>query len=62
LWENKPKIELYRKDHKDYMLCSDDELLAVVTDDQLPMEVNQPIFGFTEIVKIADFLEKKFLS
>jgi len=44
------------------MLCSDDELLAVVTDDQLPMEVNQPIFGFTEIVKIADFLEKKFLS
>ncbi|MDK2822924.1 MAG: molybdopterin-guanine dinucleotide biosynthesis adapter protein [Clostridia bacterium] len=61
--ENKPKIELYRKDNaKDYILCNEDELIAFVTDDIPPKEIAKPIFGFEEISKIADFLEEIFIK
>ena len=61
--ENKPKLELYRKDNeKNYILCNEDELAALITDDEPPVEINKPIFGFQDINRIADFLEENFIK
>ncbi len=59
---DKPKIEIYRKENRDYLLCSQEDLLAVVTDDEPPIEISKPVFGFEEISEIADFLEERFLK
>ncbi|MGI6227238.1 MAG: molybdopterin-guanine dinucleotide biosynthesis protein B [Peptococcales bacterium] len=61
--ENKPKLELYRAENaKDYLLCTEEELVALITDDEPPRQTNKPVFGFGEIIKIADFLEEKYLK
>jgi len=61
--ENKPKLELYRQDNdKNYILCNEAELAALITDDIPPVEINKPIFGFQDITKIADFLEENFIK
>ena len=57
---NKPKIEIVRSARHTEPLLKDDELLiAVVTDVELPLKV--PIFGFEDVVPLADMIEKKFL-
>lgn len=61
--ENKPKIELYRKENaKDYLLCNEEELVAIITDDEPPITTNKPIFGFQDIYLIADFLEANYIK
>jgi len=61
--ENKPKLELYRQENaKDYLLCNEDELAALITDDEPPMKINKPIFRFQDIKKIADFLEETYIK
>ncbi len=60
--EIKPKIEVFRKDslHKD-MLCRDDKsLIAVVTDQE--MEIQAPCFGLDDIVRLSDFIEKRYFG
>lgn len=60
--ENKPKLELYRRENaKDYLLCDEEELVALITDDEPPRKTNKPIFGFGDIEKIADFLIENFI-
>ncbi|MFZ5945512.1 MAG: molybdopterin-guanine dinucleotide biosynthesis protein B [Bacillota bacterium] len=60
--ENKPKIELYRAENaKDYILCSEEELVALVTDDIPPVSTSKPVFRFGEITQIADFIEEKYI-
>jgi len=60
--ENKPKLELYRLDNgKDYLLCDEAELAALITDDPPPRKTSKPIFRFQDIKKIADFLEENFI-
>lgn len=62
--ENKPKIELFRKEHKDYLLCEEEELVALVTDEDT-FKTNafaKPVFDFNELDKIADFLEATFIQ
>jgi molybdopterin-guanine dinucleotide biosynthesis protein B len=59
---DKPKIEIYRKENRDYLLCSEEELLAVVSDDEPPIEMSKPVFGFQDIFEIVDFLEERFLK
>jgi len=57
---NKPKIEIVRSARHSKPLLKDDELLiAVVTDVALQLKV--PIFGFEDVVPLADMIEKKFL-
>lgn len=68
--ENKPKIEIYSSGR---LLCKQDELLAIVGKDKstplrrigaskIGIKSDTPWFGFNEISKIADLLEKKFLQ
>jgi len=58
--ENKPKIEIYRASrHKEPFCLNDDNLIAFVTDSDI--DVKAPKFGWDEIEKIADLIEKKYL-
>jgi molybdopterin-guanine dinucleotide biosynthesis protein MobB len=57
---NKPKIEVVRSARNSEPLLKDDALLiAVVTDVDLQLKV--PIFGFEDVVPLANMIEKKFL-
>jgi molybdopterin-guanine dinucleotide biosynthesis protein B len=57
---DKPKIEVHRKVVGGELLCSPQELLALVTDEPLNMPV--PQFSFEEIGALADLIEEKFLK
>jgi molybdopterin-guanine dinucleotide biosynthesis protein B len=58
--ENKPKIEVFRKArHKEPLCRDDDNLVALVTDDDI--DLNVPRFGLDDIKGLAAFIEKKFL-
>jgi molybdopterin molybdotransferase len=54
-----PKIEVHRKELGDDLLCSPEELSAIVTDGPLDIDVAQLPWGDT--VAVADFIEKNFL-
>ena len=54
-----PKIEVHRKAFGDDLLCSREELSAVVTDAPLDIDIAQLSWGDTGAV--ADFIEKSFL-
>jgi molybdopterin molybdotransferase len=54
-----PKIEVHRKGLGDDLLCSPEELSAIVTDGSLDIDVAQLPWGDT--VAVADFIEKNFV-
>jgi molybdopterin-guanine dinucleotide biosynthesis protein MobB len=54
-----PKIEVHRKELGDDLLCSPEELSAIVTDTPLDTDVIQLPWGDT--VAVADFIEKNFV-
>jgi len=54
-----PKIEVHRKGLGDDLLCSPEELSAIVTDGSLNTDIPQLPWGDT--VTVADFIEKNFL-
>jgi len=57
---NRPKIEIVRSArHCEPLLKNDEHLIAVVTDVDLQLSV--PIFGFEDVVPLADMIEEKFL-
>ena len=56
--ENKPKIEIFRKEaHKEPLCQNDKSLFAFVTNSDIKLDV--PCFGLNEITKVADLIEKK---
>jgi molybdopterin molybdotransferase len=55
-----PKIEVRRKELGDDLLCSPEELSAIVTDGSLDTDIPQLPWGDT--VTIADFIEKNFVK
>ncbi len=57
--ENKPKLEVYRKEAADDLLCKEHELFGLVTDTQFNNDV--PQFGFEDIKELVDLIEAKFL-
>ncbi|MDP2645924.1 MAG: molybdopterin-guanine dinucleotide biosynthesis protein B [Desulfobacterales bacterium] len=58
--ENRPKIEVFRKDiHQAPLFSKDGNLIAMVTDADLDLAV--PTFGLEEIEPLVDLIEKKFL-
>ncbi|MDW8102021.1 MAG: molybdopterin-guanine dinucleotide biosynthesis protein B [Anaerolineae bacterium] len=57
---DKPKIEVHRKAVGGDLLCSPQELLAVVTDE--PLNVPVPQFSFEETEALADLLEARVLE
>jgi molybdopterin-guanine dinucleotide biosynthesis protein MobB len=54
-----PKIEVHRKALGDDLLCSPEELSAIVTDGSLDTDIPQLHWGDT--VAVADFIEKNFV-
>lgn len=60
-----PKIEVHRKELGDDLLCSPEELLAVVTDGSFDALVADtcrlPVFRWGDTAAIADFIERNFL-
>jgi molybdopterin-guanine dinucleotide biosynthesis protein B len=58
--ENKPKIEVFRRERHKEPLCTDDvNLVAIVTDDEIDIAV--PKFRLEDIKGLADLIEKRFL-
>ena len=59
--EGKSKIEVYRRQVHPQPLCSQaDNLIAVVTDDDVSIPV--PHFSLKDAIGVANFLEEKFLK
>jgi len=54
-----PKMEVHRKELGEDLLCSPEELSAIVTDGSLDTDIPQLPWGDT--VAIADFIEKNFV-
>jgi len=54
-----PKIEVHRKGLGDDLLCSPEELSAIVTDGSLDTDV--PKLPWGDAVTVADFIEKSFV-
>lgn len=57
--ENKPKLEVIRKEISNKLISKEEELFAIVTD--FPLDIKKPQFGFEETKQIVDFIEEKFL-
>lgn len=57
--EGMPKIEVSRREKGAELVCTRDELLAIVSDQ--PFELDIPQFSFEDIVGIVDLLEGKYL-
>lgn len=55
--QNKPKIEVNRKEVKNELLCSPDELLCIVSDRKFDIGVK--CFGLEEISEITDLIVEK---
>lgn len=55
--DDKPKIEVNRKEVGKELLCKPEELLAVVTDQKLDIDVR--CFSFDEISELTDLIEGK---
>lgn len=55
-----PKIEVYRKDHRKELLCTDeDNLIAVASD--VPLQVGVPCLDLNDPKALADLIEERFL-
>ncbi|AOY77786.1 molybdopterin-guanine dinucleotide biosynthesis protein B [Clostridium formicaceticum] len=54
---DKPKLEVYRKEITKGFLCANDEMFAIVTDDEHEKAI--PTFGFHETDKLVDFIAQK---
>ncbi len=57
---DKPKIEVSRRERSGQLLCAEEELVAIATDQSFA--VNVPQFDLDDAVGIVDLLEKKFLE
>lgn len=53
------KIEVHRKEKGKDLLCTQEELLAVASDE--PLELNVPQYPLDDAIGIADLIEKRFL-
>ncbi len=54
----KPKIEINRTAHSTELLCTPDELIALVSDAE--WEIGVPVFGLDDAAGVADLLERKY--
>jgi molybdopterin-guanine dinucleotide biosynthesis protein B len=56
---DKPKIEISRRARSTDLICRQEELVAIVTDQKFPLNV--PHFYLDDAVGVADLLEERFL-
>ncbi|MBU5425163.1 molybdopterin-guanine dinucleotide biosynthesis protein B [Tissierella pigra] len=57
--ENKPKLEVFRKEVAEKLHSKDEELFGIITDKTF--HKNIPQFDFTEIKEVVDLIEERFL-
>jgi len=55
-----PKIEVHRKELKEGLLCTPEELLAIVTDE--PIAADIPQFSPKDVTQIADLIEERLIA
>ena len=58
--ENKPKVEVFRKETHRELLCTDDENLVALASNQ-HFDIDAPFFDIDDVTGLADLLEEKFL-
>ena len=58
--ENKPKIEVLRKDVSKELISKWEELIGVVTD--FPIDKDIPQFSFEQVEDVVNLIENKFLK
>jgi len=58
--ENKPKVEVFRKETHRELLCRDDENLVALASNQR-FDIDAPFFDIDDVTGLADLLEEKFL-
>jgi molybdopterin-guanine dinucleotide biosynthesis protein B len=58
--ENKPKLEVFRKEMSEKLCSKDDELFGIITD--TPFNKTIPQFDFSQTKEIVDLIEEKFLK
>ena len=56
---DKPKIEVSRRERSSELLCTEEELVAIVTDH--PFDLNVPQFDLDDTAGIIDLVEESFL-
>ncbi|WP_258359634.1 molybdopterin-guanine dinucleotide biosynthesis protein B [Moorella sulfitireducens (nom. illeg.)] len=57
---DKPKIEVHRAAVSSELLCTPEELLAVATDEPLPVDV--PCYDLDDAAGLVDLIEARFLA
>ena len=59
--EDKPKIEVFRKEmHRERLCQGDDNLIAMASNE--PFHLTVPCYDINDIQGLADFIEERFLS
>lgn len=56
---DKPKIEVSRREKGSELLCTEDELIAIATDQ--PFAMNVPQFDLDDAAGLVDLIEERFL-
>jgi len=56
---NAPKIEVSRREKGSELLCSEEELLAIASDQKFDLDV--PQFDLNDAKGIVDLIERRFL-
>lgn len=59
-WENKPKLEVLRKEISTELVSKEEELIGIVTD--FPLNKNVPQFNFQQVEEIVNLIEVKLLK
>ena len=57
---NKPKIEISRRARSTELLCNEEELIAIVTDQTFPLSV--PHFALDDVAGLVNLLEETLLE
>lgn len=57
---NMPKIEIVRKERSTEMICSPNEVLAVVSD--ISFDIGKPLFDINDYLSISDFIEERIIQ
>ncbi len=59
-WSDKPRIEVHRQERSETLLCTLDEVVAIVSDKE--WKAPCPVFSLDDVDGIATFLEERFLA
>lgn len=58
--ENKPKLEIFRKETSEEIWSKNEDLFAIITN--TPIDKDVPQYGFSEIKETVDLIESLFLK